>query len=115
MAERSLSTEALRLLAVLREQGATARLKSLPDRTLAELTSLPARDIIDVADELLAHGFLVLAGGDGRWLGTAEECFAYAESLEVRGKRILMRAGNARRAAQQHVGQLEMRFEGVTP
>ncbi len=86
-----LSTNAVRVLAALRDAGATSAESALTDDRLAELARLPAREIIDAAGELLEHGYLVLAGGRGRWLGTPAEAREYVESLGRRAKRIFRR------------------------
>ena len=70
MPSEGLSTEATRLLAVLRaEADAAARAGRQPahltDQVLAERCSMPHRTVIDAAAELLAAGVLVLA--DGNW------------------------------------------------
>lgn len=94
-----LSGSAVALLAELRKSD-LARPRT--DADLAGATGLPERDIVDLAAELLAAGYLVLADGRGRWLGTPAEARGYIESLGRRAKMILIRRRAVRRAAERH-------------
>lgn len=114
MATDGLSNNAVRLLNVLRREGADSPTAALTDAELARLTFLPHRDIIDAAGELLAAGYLVLAGPRGRWLGDEDGARRYERSLHVRAKKILIRRRNLRRALERHRrGQLTL--PGIAP
>lgn len=114
MAADGLSINAIRLLGVLRREGATCPAAALTDSELARLTFLPRRQIIDAAGELLAGGYLVLAGPHGRWLGDEESARRYERSLRFRALKILVRRRNLRRAMDRHRrGQLA--FPGIAP
>lgn len=114
MAKAGLSTNAIRLLDVLRREDATSPAAALTDAELARLTFLPHREIIDAAGELLAAGYLVLAGPHGRWLGDEEAARRYERSLRFRALKILIRRRNLRRALERHRhGQLTL--DGILP
>ena len=104
MTTNGLSNNAIRLLSVLKALAAPAT-----DAWLADACNLHKRDIIDVAGELLAAGYLVLADGRGRWLGTVEQAAAYLGVLERRAKRIFRRRRAVRNAIDRHRrGQLKL-------
>jgi len=66
-----LSTNALRLLRTLHQEGAYGPAWAVTDARLAELTDLPVRTIIDLARELLEAKILIIAlchGKKGRFL-----------------------------------------------
>ena len=102
MATDGLSNNAVRLLNVLRREHAVSPSSALTDAELARLAFLPRRDIIDAAGELLAAGYLVLAGAQGRWLGDEAGAGRYERSLYFRARKILIRRRNLRSALERH-------------
>jgi hypothetical protein len=118
-----LSVSALRLLAALQETPCRCRscagrtdilpaapghaVRVLPDRELARSARLPQRDIIDLADELLAAGHIVIARCAppmGRWLLPPGADLApareYLAQLHGRGLKVLARERRLRRAIE---------------
>jgi len=95
--QTELSTHAVALLEVLR-RAAFLRGLAITDKVLASRIGVPARELIDLADELIQAGHVVVAevsDPKGRWLCTrAEDLTAarrYANSLGRRGVRVLRR------------------------
>lgn len=95
----SLSSDAQRLLHYLQTY-AHKRGLAKTDRHIAGALRLPIRSIIDLADELLTGGHIVLAEvtpPHGRWIcgcrnaGEVQEAWRYADSLRDRGISILAR------------------------
>ncbi len=109
-----LSNNAVRLLNVLRREEATAPARALTDSELAQLTFLPHRAIIDAAGELLAAGYLVLAGPRGRWLGQLAEAMRYAHSLRVRAARIFKRRQAVLAGIERH-RRMQLTLPGIAP
>ena len=110
-----LSTEATRLLVVLREEErcaleAARPVRHMTDAELAGRTSLHVRKIIDAAKELLRSGVLVLADGRGRWIGTLPEAVRYADRLEKRGRAVFGRVQALRAGIAMHQQQLELPY-----
>lgn len=100
----STSSPASRLLEYLK-RWAGARERAKTDAAIAAALGIPVREIVDLADELLAAGHLVVAevtAPHGRWLlaPTADLAPArhYANSLGRRGVSILLRRKHLRRA-----------------
>lgn len=123
-----LSNPALRLLGVLRQQSAHAPDAALTDERLAALTRLPKRLLVDLAGELLEHGYLVIATcgpRPGRFLLAPDGDLApaYRYQHELRGRAIaIMRRRKALSAAirlaesrrsPDSTGQLSL-FQGAT-
>lgn len=97
-----LSTHAIRLLAALRQTDATRASRAVTDRRLAVLMDAHPRVVIDAAAELLAAGYLVLAGGRGRWIGSLAEARHYERALRGRGLRVLRRRKLLRAAIRRN-------------
>lgn len=100
-----LSTNATRLLvALIAEPVAVGEdaPRHVPDRELAERCHIDQRHVIDAAAELLAAGYLCLADGAGRWLGTLAEARVYRDGLHQRGKRVLHRLTLVNNAIARH-------------
>ena len=102
--QTALSTDAQRLLHVL-QVCCHARHLAKPDRELAVRLELPERSMVDLADELLAAGHLVIAetiAPMGRWiLDTAQDLApakSYDRVLGSRAVKIFRRRRNLRRA-----------------
>lgn len=94
-----LSTEALRVLAVLRGMHAYSESRAVTDKVIADKANLPRRVIIDAALELLRAGILVIATctrSRGRYIiqpgGDLRPAHLHAQSLEQRGKGVMARA-----------------------
>jgi hypothetical protein len=103
-----LSADARRLLEHLR-RWATEPDRAQTDRELAAVLNLPQRDLVDLADELLRHGHMVIArtgAPPGRWIlldGDPDQAHwfqarEYAAGLDARAKGIHARAKHAREA-----------------
>lgn len=103
-----LSTGAAALLGALRRYGPTPQ----TDARLAPLIGVAPRDVIDCARELLDAGFLVLADGRGRWLGTPAEALRYDAQLGRRARLILTRRRAVRHALRRR-GQGNLFPEGA--
>lgn len=94
-----LSPRAELLLQTFIRLGAFDAANAVTDARLAKMTGIPKRDVIDVRDELLDAGHLVVARtvkpkGSFIDMGipASEESGHYQDSLESRGKKILVRA-----------------------
>ncbi len=110
----ALSTEATNLLSVLRSQEGY-RVEHwtpihLPDRILSKHCSMPIRNVIDAARELLNSGVLVLADEHGRWIGTLDEAIAYRDRLLKRVRNTAGRVSALNKAIAAHQQQLELTF-----
>jgi len=117
MTDRSLSTEATRLLAALRLRGATQRDRALTHARLAELMGVNVRAVIDAARECLNAKLLVLASCQkppGVWLGTLTQALAYRDELLKRVRHTAGRVSALDRAIAAHRGQLALDFVGQT-
>ncbi|MBW7907202.1 MAG: hypothetical protein LC135_01815 [Phycisphaerae bacterium] len=127
-----MSEAARRLLEVLRQRRAYLPEHAITDAEIAEAVGVHVRVVIDAALELLSHGYLVLAGGRGRWLLDARESLAdpdrsgvreqdaaalsrlavaYIDGLMRRGRRVMLRAREARAALRQF--EVESRRQGM--
>ncbi len=106
MVTDGLTAEAARLLTALR-----ANEGPQTDRHLAGQAGLSVRQIVDVADELLQAGYLVVATTSppfGRWLGTIADARTYERVLRSRALKILIRRRHLRQAIARQAGQLDM-------
>jgi len=89
------ATALLQLLRLLAEP--------IVDREAADHINVSHREVIDLAEELLAHGYPVCAGGRGRWLGSLRDLIDYDRVLRQRALRILRR----RRHVRQCIARLQ--------
>ena len=118
--EHVLSTEAIRLMRILLDERSRAAgfeepPRHIPDHELSELCSLPIRDLIDAAGELIAKAkLLVLADSRGRWIGDPHEAVRYYKSLTGRAKAIMVRRRDLRNALRAR-GQLHLLFPPTVP
>jgi len=68
------------------------------DREAADHINVSQREVIDLADELLAHGYPVCAAGRGRWLGSLRDLLEYERVTRQRALRILRRCRHIRQS-----------------
>jgi len=102
--ETTLSAPAAELLAFL-QRHAYKREFALTDRHIAGEMGIPVREVIDLADELIRAGHLVIAETSpphGRWLcvpmGDLAAARAYANSLGRRAIKVFRRRKHLRAA-----------------
>lgn len=97
---RPLSPGAVALLGVLRQ--ATA---PLTDRTLAAMIGTTTREVIDLRDELIRHGYWVIASCKSPYgsclTADPNAVEAYLDTLRSRGVKIFRRRRDLRRALQR--------------
>lgn len=107
----AVSERAYRALDVLKRLGATSPERAISDCNISREARVPQRDVIDLAEELVEIDVAVLATcgkgregrrGKGRFIcahpGMVRE---YAEKLDSRAKKILVRAAKFRKLAER--------------
>ena len=110
---KPLSAEAACLLGALRKHECYRNDKALTDARLAEICHVPERTVIDLAGELLDHGYLVVARVTppyGRYLVLPGDDLSaarnYAEQLVGRVKGAAARARKVRACIRRYEQQM---------